>query len=311
MKKGPIILLTTVFILAFFPSAILGLAYSSPVIAYLGQTTSDLRDQTLGVEPSTTSDLVGEMAEVLTRVHEEKNLQPGTNHNRLAGTYAYSAEQVQRWMNQGSNAADFPAGKKLCFLTFDDGPSQEITPRILDVLESKNAHGTFFIVGPEINEDNRPIINRQLLEGHALALHTWSHDYHTLYPRHVGNVNAITTDYMHLINHLQTFLGADFKTGAFRYPGGHMSWKGLASSDQWMLEHGYHWIDWNVSTADAAPGGTQAQHLIANVQRQVKPEQVCAVILMHDSEDKNQTVEALPAIIDHMKALGFEFAIIS
>lgn len=60
------------------------------------------------------------------------------------------------------------------YLTFDDGPDPEWTPRILDILADSNVYGTFFVIGK--NAIKQPVLIRRIIdEGHELGNHTWSH----------------------------------------------------------------------------------------------------------------------------------------
>ncbi len=59
-------------------------------------------------------------------------------------------------------------------LTFDDGPSAEWTPKILDILKQKGVKATFFIVG-ENGETNPGLVQRILAEGHEIGNHTFTH----------------------------------------------------------------------------------------------------------------------------------------
>ena len=66
------------------------------------------------------------------------------------------------------------AGHPCVALTFDDGPSPEITPRVLDILREKQAKATFFLVGQQV-ELNPELARRTSREGHAIGNHTYSH----------------------------------------------------------------------------------------------------------------------------------------
>jgi peptidoglycan/xylan/chitin deacetylase (PgdA/CDA1 family) len=64
--------------------------------------------------------------------------------------------------------------KDRVWLTFDDGPHPEITPRVLDLLASEGVPATFFVVGQEALQ--RPeLLRRMVHEGHSVAGHSWSH----------------------------------------------------------------------------------------------------------------------------------------
>src|SRR6476646_7871668 len=59
-------------------------------------------------------------------------------------------------------------------MTFDDGPSPETTPRLLDMLKQRNIKATFFLIG-ENAAANPDLVRRILAEGHELGNHTWTH----------------------------------------------------------------------------------------------------------------------------------------
>ena len=93
----------------------------------------------------------------------------------------------QQMKGQKPDGAD---GKKVVYLTFDDGPSETVTPRILDTLKAENVHATFFLVGKAIDESetNKNLVKREVAEGNAIGNHTYSHNYNYLYPK--GNINV-------------------------------------------------------------------------------------------------------------------------
>lgn len=68
-------------------------------------------------------------------------------------------------------------GKKLVALTFDDGPNLDITPLVLDKLEKYGVVATFFLIGENINENTKPVVERQVKLGCEIANHSWSHKY--------------------------------------------------------------------------------------------------------------------------------------
>src|SRR3954470_11369550 len=62
-------------------------------------------------------------------------------------------------------------------LTFDDGPDEEVTPRVMDALEAADARGTFFVLGERVLE--HPDLSREIeARGHELALHGMTHHRH-------------------------------------------------------------------------------------------------------------------------------------
>ena len=87
----------------------------------------------------------------------------------------------------GSLSSDNEQGvaKKIAYLTFDDGPSEQ-TATVLDILKEEGIHATFFLVGEEITAETEEIVKRMVEEGHTVGLHTYSHDYEFIY-RSVDN----------------------------------------------------------------------------------------------------------------------------
>lgn len=117
-------------------------------------------------------------------------------------------------------------GKKVVYLTFDDGPSETVTPFVLDALKAENVHATFFVVGKNVDESetNKNLLKRELAEGNEIGNHTYSHNYNYLYPKNIINVNNIMEDIEKTNQSLKNVLGQDFSTRAIRFPGGHMTW---------------------------------------------------------------------------------------
>ena len=74
-----------------------------------------------------------------------------------------------------------PSRGKRLFLTFDDGPDPEHTPRILDILERHGATASFFLIGKQIARHPR-IVQRIVSEGHRIGNHSWSHPLMTSLP---------------------------------------------------------------------------------------------------------------------------------
>lgn len=238
------------------------------------------------------------------------------NHNGKFSANAYDVVTVREKLYDGDID-----GKKLAFLTFDDGPNNDVTPRILDILKEKNVPATFFTVGKAIHEDTANVLKRIYNEGHAIATHSFSHEYEDLYPGRYPNAEYILKEEKKSIERLKSFLGEEFYTKVFRYPGGHMSWnkEGLKASDKLLQDNNIYWIDWNSMTGDAQPKNIKqvprpetVQKVLDNFDESARLNGVSnvAVILMHDAIGKEITVEALPNLIDHLQKLGYEFGII-
>lgn len=237
------------------------------------------------------------------------DLVPGKNHNMKAKAYSYPAWQVANWLVSGRKSQDYPADK-ICFLTFDDGPSNNVTPQILDTLKKEKVPATFFVVGKALNESSHWWIVREINEGHSIAYHSFSHNYNVLYPKRVANPDSIEYEFQLTDQIVKGILGQEFKTGAIRYPGGHMSWKGMWVSDQRLANLGFAWVDWNISSGDAASKYVPADSLIANVKNQTSSWKNVVVVLMHDSGSHQTTADALPKIIKFYKSKGYKFGVL-
>ena len=173
----------------------------------------------------------------------------------------------------------YKSDTKRVFLTFDDGPSSNVTPMVLDTLKAENIKATFFLLGSRV-ELSPEIVKREFDEGHYLASHGYSHVYSQIYAS----------------PHL------------FRFPGGY--WGGKYASiktDALTLlnENNIAHIDWNALTSDAA-GAKTTEEFIAELDKTV-PKHNSVVVLMHDAGGKKATAEALPTIISYFRNQGFEF----
>src|SRR6266446_10651372 len=61
-------------------------------------------------------------------------------------------------------------------MTFDDGPSATLTPKLLDLLAARHIKATFFVIGENVAE-HPEIVARAVREGHEIGNHSWSHPY--------------------------------------------------------------------------------------------------------------------------------------
>lgn len=271
--------------------------------------------KTVASSKSATSEQTKKATIESTEQSTEKNLtmlQKGRNHNQKASEYAYSAEKIQAIMDGRVTPM---TGKRICFLTFDDGVNSTITPKILDVLKQEGVPATFFVVGNTISTEMKPILKRQITEGHGIAMHSFYHDYDLLYPGRSANPTQILKEATDTQKALQQILGEDFYSGVWRYPGGHMSWDNIAAGDQVLAEQKIFSVDWNAMSGDAQPIGDRpldAQSMAAYQANSTTeyPDVHLRVVLMHDAMDKETTVQALPEIIRFYKEHEFIFGIL-
>ena len=242
---------------------------------------------------------------------DKTQLKKGSNHSIEASDYAYDVTAVN---NTIRGKSDDVKGK-VVFLTFDDGIDPTLTPQVMDILKEYGVHATFFHIGYTITPENGDILKRQITEGHAIANHSLSHNFNLLYPGRVPNQSQIVSEVNQTMANFQAILGKDFKTRIFRYPGGHMSWQGLESTDQALAKEGVQWIDWNMLCGDAEPASvrpTTSESMMAYLDGSQKyfPESHVKVVLMHDTAGKELTVQTLPQIIEYFKDQGYTFGVL-
>lgn len=198
-----------------------------------------------------------------------------------------------------------PSGDKVCYLTFDDGPS-EVTLSILETLKKYNVKATFFVTGAGKTAYLTNIHN----DGHALALHCNSHVYAQVYKSEA----AYFADLKAISDKVEKATGV--KSIVVRFPGGSSNTasrtyvKGLMTTlTQKLPEMGYAYFDWNVDSNDAG-GARTAATVKNNVLNGAKGKSnIC--VLMHDAGDKKATAAALPGIIEGLQQQGFTFKVLT
>lgn len=186
---------------------------------------------------------------------------------------------------------------KYVHLTFDDGPSA-MTDDILDILQKYDVKATFFVNGKE-DEQSLALYRRIVEEGHALGMHSYTHQY--------GEVYASKEAFIKDTRRLQTLLeqATGEKPMLYRFPGGSSNHVGRTDMDDlidWLEEEGIAFFDWNISSGDSTKGGLAVQQIVSNCTNTI-PNHEEPVILMHDSGAKKTTVEALPLVIEKIKAM--------
>lgn len=208
----------------------------------------------------------------------------------------------QNGAGRNENSADKSRNSrpKIAYLTFDDGPSPLVTPQVLEILRKYNIKASFFVIGRQA-ENYPEIVRKTRKDGHFIGNHTYSHNYQFLY---AGPEN-FWSDVLQGEAVLYTILGDDFNPRIIRFPAGSFGRDKEAFRDC-VLSHGYHYIDWNALNGDAEARNVPADRLVQRL-KETTGNQDTAIILMHDSNTKKSTVEALPEIIEYLQARGYVF----
>lgn len=251
---------------------------------------------------------------LLDKIHDdlEIRLVKGQNHANIAEKYAFDTKEVRDYIK---GEKTYKGKDKWVFLTFDDGPNQSISPKVLDILKEEGVPATFFVQGQSVSERNKNVIMREISEGHGIALHSFSHNYKAMYPGRVGNEAQIVKEAKRSQEALQKIISPDFHSSVWRYPGGHMSWKGLEAADSSLASLDIDWIDWNCLVGDAeakAVRPTTASGMVDYLKKSLDKNKNTdfAVVLLHDGEQKNLTVESLPDVIQMLRDRGYNFGIL-
>lgn len=141
-------------------------------------------------------------------------------------------------------------GQKVAYLTFDDGPSLDVTTRILDTLKSEGIYGSFFVVGYKV-EQNPDVLKRIYNEGHYIANHGYSHKYSQVYK----SCESVLEEYQKCEETIRNVLQIpEYETHLFRFPGGSAGgpYNSIKKSAISLLkEKNIGIIDWNALTKDS------------------------------------------------------------
>ena len=187
------------------------------------------------------------------------------------------------------------------YLTFDDGPGP-YTGELLDVLAKYGVKATFFVTG----RGDDDLIAREYNEGHAVGLHTFSHDYAYVY----SGVDAFFEDLYLVQERVRNITG--FNSYLMRFPGGSSNtvsirYDGRIHIMSRLVEEvgarGFTYFDWNVSSGDAS-GTLTAGEVVDNVISRLV-EYGDSVVLQHDIKDFS--VAAVEEIIRYGLMNGYEF----
>ena len=197
-----------------------------------------------------------------------------------------------------------PGEEKVVYLTFDDGPSANITPLILDLLKQEGIKATFFILGN--NASYHPeLVQRAYNEGHYIANHGYTHRYSEIYE----SPETILNDYYKCNQALKNALNnPNYESKVYRYPGGSTGGKyhdTKAAGKEVLKTNNIAYLDWNALTCDAE-GTPTKESIIENLHNTVGEKQ-SVVLLMHDSSSKILTYETLPEVIAFFRERGYSF----
>ena len=208
--------------------------------------------------------------------------------------HAFSAEDAQ------------PDGNSVICLTFDDGPSSKVTNKILDTLSIYGVKATFFIC--DYGDEGAKKVKRIVDEGHTIAMHTMTHDYSRIY----RSADAFMGEIHALQNKIYNDTGV--KTRYLRFPGGSSNTISASYNEGVMStlvdvvhQEGLEYYDWNADSGDARGNGISEDTLFENFVNEIEHDRT-NIVLMHDTDAKYTTADALPRMIEYGLSNGYEFA---
>jgi len=178
-------------------------------------------------------------------------------------------------------------------MTFDDGPSEKLTPELLDILAQHHIHATFFVIGKNVVE-HPEIVQRAVREGHEIGNHSWTHPVFAKMQDASVRAELQKTD-----DAIRAAIGR--RPVLMRPPYGSIT----ARQKKWIsLEFGYRSILWDVDPLDWKRPGPAVV-----TRRIVKETRPGSIILSHDIHPG--TIKAMPDTFDQLQAKGFKFVTVS
>jgi peptidoglycan/xylan/chitin deacetylase (PgdA/CDA1 family) len=178
-------------------------------------------------------------------------------------------------------------------MTFDDGPSATLTPKLLDLLAAHHIKATFFVIGENVAE-HPEIVARAAREGHEIGNHSWSH------PNFAKmSAESVHTQLQRTDDAIKNATGN--RPTLMRPPYGSVTER----EKRWIHdEFGYRIILWDVDPYDwKRPGPAVVRNRI------LKETQPGSIVLSHDIHPG--TIEAMPSTFDALEAKGFKFITVS
>lgn len=213
-----------------------------------------------------------------------------------------SVRKVKRQIleNDAKNAKLSEDERKLCYLSFDDGPTTTVTPKILDTLDRYGVKATFFVIG-NLAVENQELLKREFESGHKIGNHSYSHKYDKIYK----SPETLLSEIDQADKAIKSILGSKYENKTFRFPGGSFGKKKSAFRDA-VNKAGWHFYDWNCLNGDAEAKHVSKDKLLENLKSTSAGKRVI-YILMHDASGKDTTAEALPEALEYLASQGYSF----
>lgn len=197
--------------------------------------------------------------------------------------------KVARLVSGSEVVWDIPTTEKKIYLTFDDGPIPELTPKILDILAQYQIKATFFCVGDNIHK-NPDILKKVLAQGHHVGNHTYNH------------LNGWKTPLKEYLKNVKRF-NSQYHTTLLRPPYGK-----ITPMQIHKLSPSYRIVMWSLLTYDFdknIDGETCLQLATENLYNG------CIVVFHDNVKAAERVLYALPRFLDHCLSNGYTFHLIA
>lgn len=191
----------------------------------------------------------------------------------------------------------------VAYLTFDDGPSGN-TLKILDILDQYKIKATFFVLsktGSKMTSAMREIFAR----GHTIGMHSATHDRQEIYKSKEIFLTDMEANFKYIYENTGIY------PQLFRFPGGSNNGKieSYGTADEIkaeMTRRGFIYYDWNCAAGDTDTPTLNASQILQNILKYARNKDKL-IILAHDMDSKDETVKALPQIIEELQKRGYHF----
>lgn len=204
----------------------------------------------------------------------------------MVSFYTHSMPKLLKLWHGNQTLWQVTTTEKELYLTFDDGPTPEVTSGVLALLAKYNAKATFFCLGKNV-EANPTLFNDILYQGHSVGNHTYNH---------VKGINTNTNEYMADVAKAAPYI----KSNLFRPPYGQVK----RSQVKALTNLGYKVVFWNVLSGDFDPNLNSNKALNQCIKRS-KPG---SILVFHDSLKAAINLNAmLPSYLDAMANQGYVF----
>lgn len=238
------------------------------------------------------------------RNQENKDSKEGLDKVKEKEKIKKEKKKLPVWVEgaQSKITGTYSLEDKVVYLTFDDGPSKNVTPKVLKMLKEENVKASFFVVGKWVAK-NPDILKAIYDDSHYIANHSYTHEYSKIYK----NMETLNSEIQGTEREIKKVLGEEYNTYLFRFPGG--SFGGFyhnfkARAKEFLKTKKMCVVDWNTLTGDSV-GNDSFEKQFKEFEKTRNTGGM--IILMHDTDEKINTVETARAIIKQLKKEGYVF----